>query len=967
MALNVGELEATLRLRDELSASIKAAQASVAAAAKSMGTEFASVGTQVALVNSYVKQFAGGDTISRANAMATALQATGGAATLTAGEQRGVNKTVTEAIEKYRALGKDAPAALLTLQKETAAAAIPTSAFKQLLSTLGPTIAAAFSVRAIFAFGKEAVRSFSEQEDALVRLSAALKAQGTFTPTLATQYEALSAKFQQTTIYADELTVGMMALLTQVGNVMPSEMEGALQAATNLASGLGIDLQAATMLVGKAFAGETGTLKRYGIVIDEATLKSGGATAVLKALNDQFGGQAQAQAATYSGQVAQLANTWDDFKETVGKVLTDILKPMLPALKEAAVWMQGLGQVVGWARQTFDSLLVTWAKTFKWMVDAKLKISELTNVFGVNDRQIAELKATSALYADTIKSLTTTQETVTKTVEVGSGAIRQRVVVDKEAIASAKKHAEELVKLTEKVHELEGGLALVPDSLKEIGRSYDEAKLGPLAVAVAEVERQSHIVNFGFRGMTEELRNVGSEAIKTRDELETFSRFDFTGPLQREFRHVGNAVHDLAASFTQLAQISGDSFGGVVRDLARVVGAMDIAKQSGTSLKLALTPDANGRRDWGAAAVSVVGIVGAMDAATSSASKTKNAMGGIVTGAQAGMAIAGPWGAAVGAAAGFLVGMFRNAEKAINATREAFVQTAGGLGALNVKAAEAGVTLTAMLDAKNPEQYKKAIDDLNAAFDLQKQDAADLKAAIQEYGFTIEQLGPAMQRQQLTEQAVTLMNQFRLLAGSGIDVGLVVEKMSGKLNDYLNLSVKTGMEVPLAMKPIIEKMIEMGTFTDANGVAITDLAMSGVTFSETMTQGFDRIVNKLTELINKIAGTTGALNAMPSSKTIDIIYNEVRPERSMDIEAAARGGLVTAMGVEYLAGGGYTSKLLPFRPRGTDTVPAMLTPGEGVVTTAGMQTLGVEGLRTLNQGGSQAPVIDFSAVLEWLS
>jgi hypothetical protein len=59
----------------------------------------------------------------------------------------------------------------------------------------------------------------------------------------------------------------------------------------------------------------------------------------------------------------------------------------------------------------------------------------------------------------------------------------------------------------------------------------------------------------------------------------------------------------------------------------------------------------------------------------------------------------------------------------------------------------------------------------------------------------------------------------------------------------------------------------------------------------------------------------------------------------------ARGGVV------YAATG-------MFIPRGTDTVPAMLTPGEGVVSRRGMGTLGVDGLASLNSGGSPFTALD---------
>lgn len=171
----------------------------------------------------------------------------------------------------------------------------------------------------------------SEQEDALVRVNAALQAQGTFTPQLAAQYAELASQFQRTTIFGDELISEMQGLLIQIGGVMPDQMEGALTAATNLAAGLRIDLRTATQLVGKAFAGETGTLKRYGIVIDEAKLKAGGATAVLEAINEKMGGQAQAQAATYSGQMKQLANQYGDVKEEAGAMLAQAILPVLTA------------------------------------------------------------------------------------------------------------------------------------------------------------------------------------------------------------------------------------------------------------------------------------------------------------------------------------------------------------------------------------------------------------------------------------------------------------------------------------------------------------------------------------------------------------------------------------------------------------------------------------------------------------
>lgn len=197
------------------------------------------------------------------------------------------------------------------------------------MGRVGSAIAGAFSVHQVVEFGRVTTQAFAEEEAALRKLETALLAQGTGTEQVRQQYINLAEEFQRTTAFSDDLVMEMQALLVQVGNVMPAQMESALKAATNLSAGLGVDLRTATLLVGKAFEGETGTLKRYGIVIDESKLKTEGASAVLEAINEKFGGQAQAQIKTYAGQMAQLNNNMSDSQETIGGVVSKGLTPML--------------------------------------------------------------------------------------------------------------------------------------------------------------------------------------------------------------------------------------------------------------------------------------------------------------------------------------------------------------------------------------------------------------------------------------------------------------------------------------------------------------------------------------------------------------------------------------------------------------------------------------------------------------
>ena len=180
-------------------------------------------------------------------------------------------------------------------------------------------------------------------------MTTALKSQGTYTPELSKQYQDLAAKLQTLSTDGDETLLKMQALLIQVGDVGPDQMEKALTAAQDLAVGLDVDLKTAALLVGKAFAGDTATLKRYGIVLDQNELKQKGVALVLDKITAKFGGQAAAKAKTFAGLIEQLGNRWGDLKELIGQWLTQssgLLTPMLAKINKA----------VGWVTDNFDTL-----------------------------------------------------------------------------------------------------------------------------------------------------------------------------------------------------------------------------------------------------------------------------------------------------------------------------------------------------------------------------------------------------------------------------------------------------------------------------------------------------------------------------------------------------------------------------------------------------------------------------------
>jgi hypothetical protein len=272
----------------------------------------------------------GSKLIQEATLTVKAIEELGGATKLTGNEQVRVNALVTEAIAKYAALGQTAPSEMVALAEATKQPVKATEtlgvSFGSLVKSMLTAEAISASIRGVWsAFTgtiAASITAANEAEAAQVKLTAAMRTQGTDVPSVVKAYDEYAAALSQTTIYQDDALTSATALLVTIGNVMPQDMKKALEATTNLASGLGIDLESAAHLVAKAAEGQTTALKKSGVVIDETKAKAQGFGFVLDTINDKFGGQAAALAGTYQGRLTQLGNAWNNVEESIGRVIT---------------------------------------------------------------------------------------------------------------------------------------------------------------------------------------------------------------------------------------------------------------------------------------------------------------------------------------------------------------------------------------------------------------------------------------------------------------------------------------------------------------------------------------------------------------------------------------------------------------------------------------------------------------------
>jgi hypothetical protein len=352
--LNVGDLVAVLRLKDEMT---PAMQAAAAAAARNLGnlTGLAQAANQE--VARLKKEWIETEDVAKRGDIAKTLgEAAIGAASLNS-ELAKTKKNLNDALggggaEKSLADG---------FIGEAAKFAAGISMFEIAERTVSTVVGGITSTL------KESVAAYGDQEAATLKLTAALRAQHVDVDNVLPSYANMATALQRQTVYADENLMAMQALLVQIGGVMPADMDRALKASTDLASGLGIDLESATRLVAKAAAGHTETLGRYGITVSQSELATKGFSAVLEQVETHFGGQAQAAADSYNGRVKQLGNTWNDFEETIGKFL--VTNPLVvKAMNDVEAKIRDVNKAAADGDQTWGSFIENQINRYTRMI-----------------------------------------------------------------------------------------------------------------------------------------------------------------------------------------------------------------------------------------------------------------------------------------------------------------------------------------------------------------------------------------------------------------------------------------------------------------------------------------------------------------------------------------------------------------------------------------------------------------------
>lgn len=352
------------------------------------------------------------------------------------------------------------------------------------------------------------------------------------------------------------------------------------------------------------------------------------------------------------------------------------------------------------------------------------------------------------------------------------------------------------------------------------------------------------------------------------------------------------------------------------------------------------------------------------------------AAGGAATGALIGSVVPG-LGTAVGALVGGVSGLFgglfgqtkgqkegKAADAQIRAMQAELLATYGSLDKIREVGGAAGQELANAWGDKNVaglRNFTQKLEDFTRAVqenEAQAQKASDARARDAEefgrmgslasqYGIELGALGEQFHADRISAGATQIVTDFNLLIKHGADAKGVLTGMSDEISALVQDAVKFGTAIPAHMRPLVEQLMESGQLLDEHGEKITDL--SSLKFADPVAKGFQDVVAAIKDLGATLTGQLPA-DARRSAQgiqdafrgiriTVPVEYEYDRPEAPAP--AFASGGIVP----QYRAFGGP----IHWMPRGTDTVPAMLTPGE-LVLNAAQQTRLASLITGLSQG-----------------
>lgn len=239
---------------------------------------------------------------------------------------------------------------------------------KSSLGKVAAAVGVAFSVAQISAFAKESEKLYNVQMEQELKLSTIMKTRMKATDETVQSVKDYASALQEQGVVGDEVQLAAAqqaaTFLTQAENLktlMPA-MNNLLVQQHGLNS-TASDAVSIGNMFGKVMQGQTSALRRVGITFsaaEENMLKYGDesqrAAALAQVITNNVGEMNSALAQTSAGKQQQLANTYGDIREQLGKSVSQLKQMLLPAVNAAVNAFSRMVDCIGQVVQAISKL-----------------------------------------------------------------------------------------------------------------------------------------------------------------------------------------------------------------------------------------------------------------------------------------------------------------------------------------------------------------------------------------------------------------------------------------------------------------------------------------------------------------------------------------------------------------------------------------------------------------------------------
>ncbi len=229
-----------------------------------------------------------------------------------------------------------------------------TNALDRSFSSLKNTAIGLFGAFSAYQFFDSSVKAFNDSAQASAQLDASLRSTANAANLSRDALDAQASALMSKSLFDDDQITQAQALLATFTQIKDVVFMDAIPAIVDMSAKMGGDLQGSVIQVGKALndpINGISALHRVGVDFNEAqkaTIKTmvetnniaGAQAIILKELQKEFGGSAQAASEAGTGAFTILQHEFQNVKEEVGALVVALAKDLMPELKSFVSWFK---------------------------------------------------------------------------------------------------------------------------------------------------------------------------------------------------------------------------------------------------------------------------------------------------------------------------------------------------------------------------------------------------------------------------------------------------------------------------------------------------------------------------------------------------------------------------------------------------------------------------------------------------